>query len=466
MSDPQSPEDQGAEPKPPLSPSPPDDQVEHDQTPGGETDSPKPPTPRRRRRGIPWRGILRVGLLVTGGLLAVLSLLTIWLRAELLDTDTYVASISPVATNPAVQASVANSLTNQIFTKVDVEGQLRDALPPKAASLAPQLADGLRSFTQKVSLRVVSSKQFEDLWIGANRRAHEQIVAVLTGQPGPHGAVSTAGGKVTLDLSSAVATINQKLLSSGISVFQGSTVSGPNGGQVVLVKSSQLESLQGVVRVFRHLTVLLPILTVLCLAGAVFASRDRRRGLLRAGRAVVVAMVILTVLLLLIRAVYFHGVVTPTFSKDAASALFAGLLGFLRISIVVSFLVGLVVALGAALAGPSRSAVWVRESAVGSVRFVGQHAKEGRAGLGPVGPWVGRYRSALRIGIVVLGLVVLFAWSNPGVWVVLGVILGVLLLLWAVEAIARGQPATEGAEDGPAPPASEPSTVDTARHQR
>jgi hypothetical protein len=387
--------------------------------------------------------MLRVSLLVTGGLLAILSLLTIWLRAELLDTDTYVASVSAVVTNPAVEASVANVITNQIVTKVDLEGAARNALPPSAQFLAPQLADGLRNLVHTVAFRVVSSKQFENLWIGANRRAHEQIVAVLTGQPGPHGAVSTAGGQVTLDLSSAVATVNQRLLSSGINVFQGSTVSGPNGGKVVLVKSSQLESLQGVVRVFRHLTVALPILTVLCLAGAVFASRDRRRGLLRAGRAVVIAMVLLTALLFLLRAVYFEGVVTPNFSKEAAGALFAGLIGFLRQGVLVSFLVGLAVALGAALAGRSRPAVWVRESAVGSVRFVGQHAKEGRAGLGPVGPWVGRYRGALRIGIVALGLVVLFAWSNPGVWVVLGVILGALLLLWAVAAIGRGYPTGE-----------------------
>ena len=394
--------------------------------------------------------MVRVSLLLAGGLLAILSVLTIWIRAELLDTDTYVASVSAVVTNPAVEASVANVITNQIFTNVDVEGAARNALPPRAEFLAPQLADGLRNLTHTVTFRVVSSKQFKNLWIGANRRAHQQIVAVLTGQPGPHGAVSTAGGQVTLDLSSAVATVNQRLLSSGIGVFQGTTVSGPNGGKIVLVKSSQLESLQGVVRVFRHLTVLLPILTVLCLAGAVFASRDRRRGLVRAGGAVVTAMVILTVLLLLVRAVYFHGVVTPNFSKDAASALFAGLIGFLRQGIVVSFLVGLVVALGAALAGPSRPAVWVRESAVGGVRFVGRHAKQGRAGLGPVGPWVGRYRGALRIGIVALGLVVLFAWSNPGVWVVVGVILGALLLLSAVEAIGRGEPSVAGAGGGPA----------------
>jgi hypothetical protein len=396
---------------------------------------------------------------VIAGLLAILSLLTIWLRAELLDTDTYVASVSSVVTNPAVEASVANVITNQIVTKADVEGAARDALPPRAEFLAPQLADGLRNLVHTVTLRVVSSKQFENLWIGANRRAHEQIVAVLTGQPGPHGAVSTAGGQVVLDLSSVTATVNQRLLSSGINVFQGSTVGGPNGAKIVLVKSSQLESLQGVVRFFKHLTVVLPILTVLCLAGAVFASRDRRRGLVRAGRAVVVAMVVLTALLFLLRAVYFQGVVTPNFSKEAASALFAGLIGFLRQGIVVSFLVGLVVALGAALAGPSRAAVWVREGTVSSARFVGQHAKQGRAGLGPVGPWVGRYRGVLRIGIVVLGLVVLFAWSNPGLWVVLGVILGDLLLLWVVEAIARGYPPHEGADDGPAsePPSPPPS---------
>jgi hypothetical protein len=445
MSEPQSSQGQGEESTPQSSASPTEGKAMND--------------PKTRRRRVSLRGVLRVSLLVIGGLLAVLSVLTIWLRAMLLDTDTYVAAISPVATSPAVQASVANVVTNQIFTQVDVEAAARNALPPKADFLAPQLADGLRNLTHNVSLRVVSSKQFANVWIGANRRAHQQIVAVLTGQPGPQGKVSTANGQVTLDLSSAVANVNQRLVQSGINVFQGSTVTGPKGGQVVLVKSSQLDSLQGVVRVFRHLTVLLPILTVLCLTGAVFASRDRRRGLVRAGRAVVIAMVILTALLFLLRAVYFQGVVTPNFSKEAASALFAGLTGFLRWGVLVSFLVGLLVALGAALAGPSRSAVWVRRNAVGSVRFVGQHAKQGRAGLGPVGPWVGRYRTPVRIGIVVVGLVVLFAWSNPGVWVVLGVIIGVLLLLWAVEAIARGYRPAEEAGDEPAsePPSAPPS---------
>ena len=398
----------------------------------------------------------RVILLLMAGLLAILSVLTIWLRAELLDTDTYVASISPVATNPAVEASVANIITNQIFTNVDVEAAARDALPPKAEFLAPQLADGLHNFVHTVSLKVVSSKQFETLWIEANRRAHQQIVAVLTGQPGPRGAVSTAGGEVTLDLSSVTAKVNQRLQSSGISALQGITVGGQNGGKIVLVKSSTLESIQGVVRVFRHLTVLLPILTVLCLVGAVFASRDRRKGLLRAGRAVVIAMLILFVIVYLLRAVYLKEVVGPNVSTEAAGALFAGLVSFLRQGVVVSFLVGLVVALGAALAGPSRPAVWVRKS----VRSVG------RADLGPVGRWVGRYRVALRIGIVALGFVVLIAWSNPSVWTILGLVLIVLLLLGVVQAFARGQPPAVEAGGGPTSPASEPGPIETAGQGR
>jgi hypothetical protein len=170
-------------------------------------------------------------------------------------------------------------------------------------------------------------------------------------------------------------------------------------------------------------------------------------------------MVILTALLFLLRAVYFQGVVTPNFSKEAAAALFGGFIGFLRQGVLVSFLVGLLVALGAWLAGPGRLAVSVRKGTVSSVRWLGRLPKEGRAALGPVGPWVGRHRTPLRIGIVVAGLIVLFAWSNPGIWVVLGVILGVLLLVWAVQAIGRGYPSPEAAADEPAsePPSPPPS---------
>ena len=241
-----------------------------------------------------------------------------------------------------------------------------------------------------------------------------------------------------------------------VSFLQGVSV-GKNGGRIVLVKSSTLESIQGVVRVLRHLSVLLPILTVACLAGAVLASRDRRRGLVQAGAAVVTAMAILIAILALLRAVYFHGVVGPNVSMEAASAIFSSIVSVLRQGVVVSFLVGLVVALGAALAGPSRPAVWVRSSTGGSVRFLREQTKKGQAGLGPVGPWVGRNRGALRIGIVILGFVVLIAWANPSVWTVLGLALIVVILLEAVEAIARGQPAAHGAESGPASQASKPS---------
>src|SRR3954465_3105707 len=58
-------------------------------------------------------------LLVLGCGLAVLSIVAIWLRATLLNTDRYVSTVAPIAADPAVQDAVAKKLDNAIFTRVD-----------------------------------------------------------------------------------------------------------------------------------------------------------------------------------------------------------------------------------------------------------------------------------------------------------------------------------------------------------
>jgi hypothetical protein len=45
---------------------------------------------------------MRGTLLVVDCLLAIFSVLIIWVRAELLNTDAYVASMAPLASSPAV----------------------------------------------------------------------------------------------------------------------------------------------------------------------------------------------------------------------------------------------------------------------------------------------------------------------------------------------------------------------------
>src|SRR5207244_8236744 len=60
---------------------------------------------------------------------------------------------------------------------------LHDALPIcQLQALAGPIASGVRSFTQDRVAQVVSSDVFAQAWEQANRSAHEQLVAALTGQ--------------------------------------------------------------------------------------------------------------------------------------------------------------------------------------------------------------------------------------------------------------------------------------------
>lgn len=51
-----------------------------------------------------------------------------WARRTLLDTDRYVATVTPLASDPAVQEYVARTVTQQVFTALDVEQRLSAAL--------------------------------------------------------------------------------------------------------------------------------------------------------------------------------------------------------------------------------------------------------------------------------------------------------------------------------------------------
>ena len=100
------------------------------------------PVPRQR-----WRTIVAVVLIVVGCVLAPLAGVAVWARNQVTNTDRYVRTVAPLASDPAIQQAVADQITAQIFTYLDVQGltnQMVDALA--ARGLRPQVADQLRGF--------------------------------------------------------------------------------------------------------------------------------------------------------------------------------------------------------------------------------------------------------------------------------------------------------------------------------
>jgi len=187
---------------------------------------------RKRRR----KSIASWVLIVVACILAILSVFVVFVRNEVLNTDTYVSTVTPLASNPAIQAAVAKRVSDKILTQVDVDQKVKRALPPRAGFLVTPITDAVDAATNEITLKLVESPKFEKLWIAANLRGHRQVVALLTGSK--EGAFQSSHGKVTVDLSQIEATVRRDLDARGITVFN--KVPKVNAPTIVLFQSTQL----------------------------------------------------------------------------------------------------------------------------------------------------------------------------------------------------------------------------------
>src|SRR3954464_7504183 len=121
------------------------------------------------------RGRLRsaagIGLLVLGCGLVALSVVAIWLRVTLLNTDHYVDTVAPIAAHPSVQQAVADRLDVAINERIDFASLAREVLPDRADVLAPVIQTGVQSFISTRINEFTRSARFQTLWVEANRRA-------------------------------------------------------------------------------------------------------------------------------------------------------------------------------------------------------------------------------------------------------------------------------------------------------
>ena len=97
-------------------------------------------------------------LILVAAILAPLSVVAIWAHDEISDTDRYVQTVAPLASDPAVQDAISARITQEIFNRLDVKAITQDAvdalaargLPPAAATslkaLATPLSSGVQSF--------------------------------------------------------------------------------------------------------------------------------------------------------------------------------------------------------------------------------------------------------------------------------------------------------------------------------
>lgn len=248
-------------------------------------------------------------LVVLASVLAVVSTLTTWVRAQMLDTDEWVQISDELLAEPQLQNALATYLTNELYARVDVEAELGKLLPDDLSGLAGPLAGALRSPTESAVEQLVASDRFAQLWSTANREAHQVFVAVLRDEAPP--GVSTADGTVTLDLQPLVRSVGER-----VGVPSSALERIPDDvGTIVIFESDELANVQTTVRVLDFLSWFLLIVVVGLYALAVYMARERRHALQMVG----VGLVVSGVTLLVVRKVGVEAVVNITVDESNRS---------------------------------------------------------------------------------------------------------------------------------------------------
>ena len=305
----------------------------------------KPHRPKRRRH------VLVLALITFTAVLMLVTALSTWAKRQILDTDAWVATTNDLLADPTVRAGLSQFAVDQIYSSVDVAGQLQQQLPDNLKGLAGPVAGALRQpATQGVDYLLGTSRA-RSLWETINRRAHETIIRILENRT--RAGLSTANGTVTLDISELVRQVGSGL---GLPTAVLDRIPA-DAGQITLLHSDELATAQKAVSVLRWLGPVLFVVVVLLFALAIGLATGWRRVALRdVGIAVLLVGLLLAIVQRLVGNYIVSSIVQLPSNRPTVAAIWGVGTQLLREIARNSLAIGIVLILVAALAGPTRLA--------------------------------------------------------------------------------------------------------------
>jgi len=406
-----------------------------DETPPGQGD----------RRGW-WRPLVAGLLIAIAALLAPISVVATWANDEIGDTNRYVDTVAPLASNPDVQQAIVKRIETEIYNYIDLDAVTQDVvnaldqqgLPPRAVTtlhaISGPLASAVRGFINDRITAFVQSDAFEQAWIEANRQAHTQMVAVLTGKGSD--SVDVSGGQVSVSVATIIDAIKSQLEGQGFTLA--SRIPTVNAS-FVLFQSDNLTKAQGAFSLLDDIATWLPFFGLLLLVVAVFVARNRRHALLAAGLAVAASMILLGAVLNVLRPIYLDALPADA-STAAAGAVYDQLVSFIRMALRAVLVVALVVAIVAWFMAPTGAGAAARRGVTSGISKMRSGRARAGLGTGEFGEALARYRNPIRVGVIGLAALIYLLRDHPtGTFAITIVIITVIILVLA-EVLAAPSP--------------------------
>ncbi|MGZ4270975.1 MAG: SHOCT domain-containing protein [Solirubrobacteraceae bacterium] len=385
------------------------------------TTAPSPPPPAATTppaaaaplsRGRRWT--VRV-LLVLATILAVVSVFAVWANRQVLNADNWANTSTALLENSAIRSEVSAYLVDQVYSNVDVTGQVASALPRRLKPLAGPAANGLRELAQTRMDKVLGRPRVQEAWKTANRVTAQQFINIAEGKSK---AITLSGNAVILDLRVILVDLVNRL---GLPSSLSSKIPA-SAGKVKIMSANQISTVQDGVNALRGLAFVLPLLSIALLALAVFLARgNRRRTLLFAGFDLVLAGILVLIARNVIGSSVVDSLTSTEAQRPAAEAVWSIGTGMLHDVAQAAIIMGIPVILAAWLAGPTRPAVAFRRTAA---------------------PWL-RERPGLTYAVAAVLVLLVIAWGPiPATRMVIPVLLMIALVALGVH-VLRVQTAQE-----------------------
>ena len=348
-------------------------------------------------------------LVVAGTISAFLAIAALWVNRQALDTDNWTDTSTQLLEDPDVRAALSVYLVDQLYANVDVAGEIRSALPPRAEPLAGPAAGAVRGLAEDATDELLQRPRVQALWETANRAAHATFLSIVKGG-GEN--LSTEEGTVTLNLREILVQLSDRTGVGGGLVAK----IPPDAAQLTILRSDQLSFAQDVVNLLRPLAILLLILMLGFYAGAIALARGRRRETVRAAG---IGLIVAGALALLLRSLGENVVVNALASTESVRPAIESVweigTSLLAEAATAAIGYGVVIVFGAWLAGPTRAAVATRRA---------------------LAPYLREPRYAWGVTAAIVFLVLLWG-PTPGTRKAVPALLLIGLLALGVEALRR-----------------------------
>ncbi len=287
-------------------------------------------------------------LLTIVGLLSLTGFMLVhWTERQILTTDNWVAVVSPVPQDEEVATALSDYAVTSVSNSINLEAKINQALPDRAAFLAPTLTDQLENRLKTRTKTFIQGDEFASLWQNANRLASQKILErARSDEP-----ATPAPARFNIDLASFKTKVEALLDASGkTSDLTTSSKPDPDINIGVNLKAS-LQRLKSYIRAVDFLNGTLGLFALVSLLGALVMSRHRRRLFITICLSVVVICLVQLISAKALRPAILNQIGNSAY-KPAVGVVYDTLLASFKQTASVVALVSVMLAIGAYLSQP------------------------------------------------------------------------------------------------------------------